>query len=548
MASYRPSDHIDTPAPEERPGAVQPRLGVLGYVRFFWRQLTTMRTALFLLLLLAVAAVPGSIFPQESSDPNGVVQYKAAHPGAVGVMQFFQLFDVYTSVWFSAIYLLLFVSLIGCIIPRTRHHLEALRARPPRTPVRLDRLPAFRTAGAATDAPAALESARRLLRRQGYRVEEYAVPHGRSGSVASLSAERGYLRETGNLVFHSALVGVLVTVGVGGGFVYTGQKIIVQGTSFTNALSDYDSFNPGRFVGDAQLEPFNIRLDRFTSKYEINSHTRQAEPVDYNAAVTVTDAHGHATKQDLKVNSPLEIGGDQVYLLSNGYAPIVTVRDRTGTTVFSDPVPFIQQDANITSSGVVKVPDTKPNLAFAGFFYPTAAPTDNGTLTSVWPQPDLPVLSLNLYTGDLGLDDGVPQNVYSLDIASLTPRTGVGTDADPLVLKPGETAQLPDGLGSVTFEGLRRYIGVEVHHDPTQGWVFLFVACAVLGLLSSLFVPRRRMWVKAVPEGDGVRLEYAALARGEDPGLERALVEFAKAHAAALPASGAPPEAPTPAT
>src|SRR5690606_26996101 len=177
--------HIDSrpPAP-----ITQPQLGLVGYARFFWRQLTSMRTALFLLLLLALAAIPGSLVPQRSSDPNGVVQYFEANPGLAPVLDAVQLFDVYGSVWFSAIYLLLFISLIGCVIPRTAHHLKALRSRPPRTPARLERLEAFTVReipDASTDSPAltpasAIESARGLLASRRYRVEEYEVRGARS--------------------------------------------------------------------------------------------------------------------------------------------------------------------------------------------------------------------------------------------------------------------------------------------------------------------------------------------------------------------------------
>ena len=133
----RPSDHIESPV--RPPDINQPKLGPIGYIRFFWRQLTSMRTAIVLLLLLAIAAVPGSMWPQRSSDPNGVVQFFDKNPDLAPVLDTLQLFDVYTSVWFSAIYLLLFVSLIGCVLPRTMHHLRALRARPPKTPVRPSR-------------------------------------------------------------------------------------------------------------------------------------------------------------------------------------------------------------------------------------------------------------------------------------------------------------------------------------------------------------------------------------------------------------------------
>ncbi|KTR02129.1 cytochrome c biogenesis protein ResB, partial [Curtobacterium luteum] len=192
----RPSDHVDSaPAPRERNGAggadvAQPRLGLVGYLRFFWRQLTSMRTALFLLMLLALAAIPGSLVPQRTADPNGVVQYKSDHPALYPVLDKLQVFDTYTSVWFSAIYLLLFVSLIGCIVPRTKHHWQALRTRPPKTPVRLGRLAGFQSvpvdatsvgtaangADVATGLPTvdhAVTRAMAILKRSGYRVERF---------------------------------------------------------------------------------------------------------------------------------------------------------------------------------------------------------------------------------------------------------------------------------------------------------------------------------------------------------------------------------------
>ncbi|NCX64412.1 MAG: cytochrome c biogenesis protein ResB, partial [Actinobacteria bacterium] len=84
-----------------------------------------MRTALFLLLLLALAAIPGSLYPQRSADPNGVRLYFDQQPEFAALLDALQLFDVYTSIWFSAIYILLFVSLVGCVLPRTQVHLNA---------------------------------------------------------------------------------------------------------------------------------------------------------------------------------------------------------------------------------------------------------------------------------------------------------------------------------------------------------------------------------------------------------------------------------------
>lgn len=559
----RPSDYDDgLRGPDAGDGAVageggsaaavnSPKLGPVEWLRFGWRQLTSMRTALLLLLLLAIAAVPGSLVPQRSSDPNGVVQYFADNPDLAPVLDGFQMFDVYTSVWFSAIYLLLFVSLIGCIVPRTKHHLEALRARPPKTPVRLSRLSAFTerplastddavsTGSTPTAAEAAIERAAAALKKSGYRVERYDLR-----GAPSVSAERGYLRETGNLIFHTALVGVLVAVALGGGFGFSGQRVIVEGQSFVNTLAAYDSFNPGRFFDDTRLTPYRLTLDELKAVYETENRDALGQAIDFTARVTI-DGEGGEASREVKVNEPLYEYGTDVYLLGNGYAPTITVRDPDGEIVFTDSIPFLPQDANLTSIGVVKVPDgLAEQIGMVGFFYPTQSTLSSGAYTSSYPDLVYPVLTLNVYSGDLGINEGTPRSVYQLDTTGMEQLTGGDTGVDSVELMPGESTELPNGLGTVEFEtatpdaaaddfsqSVPRFASFDVHHDPSQGWVLVFAVLIIGGLMLSLFVPRRRMWVKAVTKPDGtVVLEYAGLARGDDPGLERAVEDFADAH------------------
>jgi cytochrome c biogenesis protein len=527
----------------------QPRLGVLGWLRFGWRQLTSMRTALLLLLLLAIAAVPGSLVPQRSSDPNGVTQYFENNPDLAPVLDSFQMFDVYTSAWFSAVYLLLFVSLIGCIIPRTKHHVEALRARPPRTPVRLSRLAAYtrRELPEGADAEAAIAEAAKRLKQSGYRVERYDLR-----GEPSVSAERGYLRETGNLVFHTALLGVLVTVGIGGGFGFAGQRVVVEGQSFVNTLAAFDSFNPGRFFDDAELTPYRLSLDELDAVYETQNTDAIGQPTDFTAHVTVEGEGGEPFDGAVKVNDPLRVFGTDVFLLGNGYAPTITVRDPDGEVVFTDSVPFLPQDANLTSIGVVKVTDgLEDQLGLVGFLYPTQETLDTGAYTSTYPDLVYPVLTLNVYEGDLGIDDGTPTSVYALDTTDLEQLTGGDTGVDSIELMPGETAELPGGRGTIEFgdaspdaadgdfsQSVKRFASFDIHHDPTQAWVLVFAILILAGLLTSLFVPRRRIWVKAAKRPDGgVVLEYAGLARGEDPTLDDAVRSFAAAHGTAVGAA-----------
>ena len=541
MEPLRPSDYDDGSAPSgtaERPdrasgdGPTQPRLGVVGWGRFLWRQLTSMRTALVLLLLLAVAAIPGSLVPQRSSNPNGVVQFRRDDPELFEILDALQLFDTFTSVWFSAIYLLLFVSLIGCIIPRTAHHWKALRSRPPKTPARLNRLVGYREADAPGSVEDALAAGEAVLRRQRFRVERYGN---------SLSAERGYLRETGNLVFHVALIGVLGTVGLAGGFGYYGQKVIVEGQTFVNQLTTYDSFSASRFFSDARLDPFSMRLDEFDAVFEAaldeTRGTLIAQPLDYTASVTITEADGESVQRDIKVNAPIDIAGVRAYLLGNGFAPVITVRNADGDVVFDESVAFLPQDSNLTSLGIIKLPDGLPDqVGMIGFIYPSAIQLDSGALASIWPQPDNPVVTLNLFVGDLGLDDGVPRNAYALDVDDLEQLTGGETGNDSIILGLGQSAELPNGWGTVEFTALPRFVSIDFHHDPTQAGVLISSVLAIAGLIVSLFVPRRRMWIAAEQgaDGQGVRLRYAGLARGDDPNLDDAVDRLATEHLSGL--------------
>jgi cytochrome c biogenesis protein len=504
---------------EAKADAALPALGPKEMLRWAWTQLTSMRTALFLLLLLAVAAVPGSLFPQRPANPSVVTQYIKDNPDYGKLLDTLQLYDVYSSAWFSAIYLLLFISLIGCVVPRAIAHYKAMRSQPPRTPKRLSRLPEYGTlvipAGAGIPASDAIHSAAGLLKKRGYRVEV----RDDDGARPSLGAERGFLKEVGNLVFHTSLIGVLVSVAIGGLFGYSGQRILVEGDTFVNTLVGYDQFTPGTNFQSSQLQPYSIQLDKFDITFDRESEGKFGQPIDFSAAVTTKEnPDAPAQQETLKVNDPVTLGGTSIYLTGNGYAPVVTIRDGAGNVAMQGPVVAKLQGDNYYSSVVIKVPDAAPDqLGFAGFFLPTAFVSDEGVSFSGDPELFNPQLTLNSYYGDLGLDDGAPQNVFELDVKDLTPLNARNLDAGGITLSPGTSYTLPDGKGTISFDGVKRYIGVDIHHNPGQLYALIFALLAVAGLVLSLYVNRRRVWVRTGTHEDGrTMVEYGLLARGED--------------------------------
>jgi len=515
------ADEIFLPETRREAPVTLPRLGLVGWLRWIWRQLTSMRTALLLLLLLAVAAVPGSVFPQRRIDTGRVQAYLADHRSSGPWLDRLGFFDVYSSPWFSAVYLLLFVSLVGCVLPRSRRHWAAVRSEPPRTPRRLARLPehVVRT----VDVPAAdvVERARAVLRGRRWRV---AVHDGGT----SLSAEKGYLAETGNLVFHLALLGLLTSVGAGLFTGYGGQVLVVEGSTFANSLPMYNSFTSGTRFTAGDLPPFSFSLDKLTVRFEDQQTGGQlGAPRQFAATVTVRDTPSAAPRtQTVEVNHPLQVDGAKAYLAGNGYAPVVTVRDGAGAVAFRGPVAALVTDGNYTSTIVIKVPDAAPRqLGFAGTLVPTGLLAPGQGWISIFPDAVNPRLVLTAWAAapgqdGLGVNSGVPQSVFTLDVSKLAQLQG--TDGQParLLLAPGQTVTLPEGAGSITFDGLRRYASFDISSDPTKGWALGSALLALAGVTASLFVRRRRMWIRVTtdPQGRTV-VEAAGLERGEGAGL-----------------------------
>ncbi|WP_232530743.1 cytochrome c biogenesis protein ResB [Microlunatus antarcticus] len=475
-----------------------------------------MRTALVLLFALAVAAIPGSLIPQRNVSPIRVDDFIAAHPTLGPVYDKVGLFGVYHSPWFSAVYLLLFVSLIGCIVPRVRVYARALRAQPPRTPRNLRRLPAYGSADLAPgdDAPAAvLERAAQELRRQHYRVR---VEDGPGGSVA---AERGYLREAGNLVFHVSLLFLLLGVAVGALWGYRGTSVVVVGQGFSNSITQYDDLQAGAWFKASSLKPFNVLVKDFQVKFEEGPVQTGAARL-FRADLDVTDAPGDPTKPVvLEVNHPLNVDGSTVHLIGHGYAPIVTVKDGQGNVAFSGPVVFLPQDGNFTSAGVVKVPDARPErIALQGFFLPSTVEGANQAPVSAFPDALNPMLFVNVWAGPPAAETGKAENIYSLDTTGLTQVKG--DDGAPLrvALAPKQGVTLPDGLGSVELVGWSRWVKLQVGNSPGAPLALGSIAFAVLGLCLSLFVRPRRVWVRLAERTEGEQTSTVV----EVGGLDRA--------------------------
>ena len=486
---------------DRRPG----ELDVREMARWGWRQLTSMRTALILLLLLALAAIPGSVVPQRDVDSLKTTQWQAAHPKLTPVYEKLGLFSVYDSPWFSAIYILLMISLVGCFVPRTAVYWKAMRAAPPRAPRHLSRLPDHTTYSSDASAGEVLARARQLLDDRGYRVAE------EDGAV---SAERGYLREAGNLLFHVSVLVVLVGFAVGGLLGYRGGVILVVGNGFSNNLTQYDDFAPGSLFEPDEMEPFSFDIESFDVEW-LTEGPAKGQARAFVSHLSYQESPAAEVKEyDLKVNHPLSIGDTEVFLIGHGYAPVITVRDGNGDVAYSGPTIFLPTDQTFRSFGVVKAPDARPRqIGLEGEFYPTYAFTEESGPFSIFGNAANPAISMLVYAGDLGMDTGEPQSIYSLDKTGVERVDKADGSMFRVDLAPGDEVTLPDGLGTVSFDGLERWNKVQISRTPGKFVALAGVVLALVGLLGSLFIRPRRIWVRSRRTGDGTVVEVAGLDR-----------------------------------
>jgi len=485
-----------------------------------WRALTSMGTALALLFLLALGAVPGALLPQRSLNESKVEQYLAAHPVIGPWLDRLQLFDVFSSFWFTAIYALLFISLVGCLTPRTLEHIRGLRAVPVAVPRNLGRLPKHAQADVAGSPEALAAVISEELR--GWRQVTRQV-----GGVTEISAEKGYLREFGNIVFHFSLLGLLAAVALGKLFSYEGNVIVIAngGPGFCSASpAAFDSFRAGNSVDGTSLYPMCVRVNDFQARYLPSGQaTAFVSNIEYQAGDDL--ASGTWRPYTLEVNHPLRIGGDRVYLQGHGYAPTFTVTFPGGQTR-TQTIQWRPDDAlTLLSSGVVRVdppaglypPDQrrKNQIAITGLLAPTQQ-LDGTLLSSGFPALNDPAVAIDIYRGDAGLDSGRPQSLFTLDSRLIEQKRLTKVKRTNLTL--GQEVRLDDGT-VVRFDKATPFVNLQVSHDPAQVWVLVSAMTMMAGLLVSLIVRRRRVWARITPDGTGtVRVELGGLARTDNSG------------------------------
>jgi cytochrome c biogenesis protein len=471
-----------------------------------------MRTALILLLLLALASVAGSLIPQEPNSPERVARFLAEHELLGAFYRQAGLFDVFGSWWFVLITTLLFVSLVACLIPRTRAFVRSLRQRPVQAR-ELDALRHYGEVRVGLDPAGAAAAARRILRRRGFRVAQ--DPAG-----AAVAAEKGLAREGGSLLFHWAFILLLAGAIVGKGTGYSGFAVLYEGETWVDALANYDGrIREGRLFG-GDYSGLRITLEDYEDRFRTSG-----QPMDFRSTVRVAGADGAPLgRHEIRVNHPLQIDDLRVFQFGFGWAPTIETSAGGELVAGAEPIEFERSPApdGISQLAVpwraaIKLPNLDPQLAIDLELWP-----DSRSLFSVLqggpPTPMItvrdPAIRYRVFQGPL-----TDLSVGSLDTRFLQEVPGAsgvifGGQEATLLEEADAPAGWPEDL-SVRFADLRQYSVFQVTRDRGVGVVIGAAILILVGLLPALYVSRRKVWVRAEPDPSGalVRIGGFALQR-----------------------------------
>lgn len=526
-------DSFDPPqkAPPRRPGPPPSSVGGLlrRSVVEAWRRLRTMRTALWLLGVLALESVVATIVPQWPNVPSTVQAWRdgTEGPGSVvaDVLDVVGAFDVYASPVFLATLLLLFTSLTACLLPRIRAWWRITRHSVPPLTRHLGRQEHVERMTSPLDVEEARAAARSVLADGRWRLRDADADEV---GVAQVAAEKGQVvREGGSLVFHLSFYVLLVSIVLGQLLTFEGFVSVVEGESFTDTPIGYGIAQPGRWFGPEDHDGFTLSVDEFTVDWIRDPQSPNAgQPTTFEADVSVVEQDGTATTATIAGNRPLVVDGAKIHLLGWGYAPRIVVRE-AGEVVFDGFVTTVFDSEEGGFTGVVKAPAAEPDLGLELLLVPFAPDDERGV-----PQPtgapwaEAPLLVFTPWAGDLGLDR--PQRLDELDT------TDMSAGFQDFV-RPGEVAPLGFGR-EVEMVELRRWNNLQVSRRPQVPGLLLGSALLLGGLLPALYAYRRRLWVGFEPTGDGRTLvtvagrafqrserfeeEFAELARALDDALD----------------------------
>ena len=363
--------------------------------------------------------------------------------GFVDALERLQLFQVFTSTWFSVGLVVLLVSIVACTIDRTpRLWRQATDVRVVQPDNYFDpRLPDRAALSGVAEA-----DVRQVLRRHRFRVRE-----AESGGVRYLYGDRNQYTKLATLLTHTGLVLFLVAAAVTSRFGTELGLVVAEGESLT--------VQPIGTPGLLLVENHDFQAPGFET----------GQPRDFTTDLSVYRDGQEIARKTIRVNDPLSIAGFTFHQNGFGPAPDLVLRDEQGGILWTGPVALTDQAAGFPY-GQLSVPGRDIGLELL------LQRADDG----------VGVLVVLPYRVTGVRADGTPivENLF------------------PMAITRGEVGRSPGVDFSVELRDFAEYTLLIAKSDPGVGIVWLAFGTLIAGIAITFYLPRRRIWARLAPSGE----------------------------------------------
>jgi cytochrome c biogenesis protein len=439
-----------------------------GFLSIIYDLFRSLKLTITLLILLALLSIIGTLIAQNASRVEYIQRYGI---GLYEVLNFFNLFDMYHSWWFSAILLLLVINLITCSV----HRLPGIFSQISRGPGELEdrmlkALPYVEKVQIRnpTNREENIQSSLRKSFKSWGRIE--------TEKTINLYSEKGKYSRLGVPITHLSILIILIGGIIGSLYGFRGHVEILKGETVNQVyLRTKDADVPKPI-------DFSVRCDDFKINY-YNLPGKEKYVKDYTSLLSIFEDGKEVLKRSIQVNHPLHYKGLAFYQASYGTLNDVTIgvqwKGKKEKSTFE-----AQEGATIP------VPNSNVSIRLLRYV----------------PQVD-------------NFGEGVQVVLFRPD-----------QEPQPLwLLKnfPKLNEQRGDQF-LLTFEGVtsEEYTGLQVTKDPGVWVVWIGCGLMILGLIVSFFFSHQRVWVR-IPKGPGGEIVLAGSANKNRVAFEKTFGELA---------------------
>jgi cytochrome c biogenesis protein len=431
----------------------------------------SLKLTISLLILLAILSIIGTLIKQNAPSEEYIQRYGIR---LYEVLNFFNLFDMYHSWWFSAILLLLVINLIACSYQRFpgvwsqifrgsgSEGLEdaMIKTLPYVEKVGVQSLPEAKT----------IENVRSSLGqwfKNPKRIE--------TESTLTFFSEKGKFSRLGAYLTHLSIIIILIGGMIGSLFGFKGFVNILEGETVDQI------YLRGIEGENSHPIPFSIRCDDFNiSYYDLQRPEKHVK--EYTSVLTIIENGKEVVKQSIMVNHPLHYKGLAFYQANYGAIHDITLGVQWKDRKEKDLLKGFEGDT-------VSIPNSNARIRFLKYAHQVH-----------------------------NFGEGVQVALFK---PNQQPRAYWVFKSNPTLDQPRDENFI------LTFEGFteKEYTGLSVTKDPGVWVVWVGSGLMIIGLIISFFFSHQRVWVR-IPKKIGGEIVLAGSTNKNKVGFEKAFSQL----------------------